>query len=92
MLQKRISSMTSFVSNLTSLIWDYIAHPCHYPMNSKLLIEPILGETVIDDPAQSRGCEQYDLNHFVSKNRMGWKQPNTKSIKKLAKQLYKFDW
>ena len=24
MLQKRISSMTSFVSNLTSLMWDYI--------------------------------------------------------------------
>ncbi|MCH3995319.1 MAG: hypothetical protein LKG14_04555 [Prevotella sp.] len=84
--------MTSFITNLTSLIWDYIAHPSRYPLNSKLLIEPILGETVIDDPTQSRGCEQYDLNYFVSKNEHGSVKPNSKSIKKLAKKLYKFNW
>ena len=87
-MNKRIEDIKSYINEVTDLIKRYINNYDEYPKGARLLVEPILCETVIDDPRGCRGVEQYNINKFVKIDRYGIPMPNLHAIMELAKKYY----
>jgi hypothetical protein len=85
---KRFKNTTSFITNVTELIWNYIKNTTMYPSNSKLAVQREIGETVIDDPRECNGCEFFDVNRFIRVDDTGTLVPNTVAIQNLAYRYY----
>src|SRR5574344_1904032 len=69
-------------------ITKYINNYDEYPKGARLLVEPVLCETVIDDPRGCRGVEQYNINRFLKIDNHGIPIPNLHAIIELAKKDY----
>ena len=67
-MKKRIEDIKSYINEVTDLIKRYIKNYDEYPKGARLLVEPVLCETVIDDPRGCRGVEQYNINRFFPLN------------------------
>lgn len=50
--------------NVEDMLSYYINNLNLFPSNAKLLVQPEIGVSVIDDPAQSIGCDHYNLRDF----------------------------
>lgn len=48
-MKKRIEDIKSYINEVTDLIKRYINNYDQYPKGARLLVEPVLCETVIDD-------------------------------------------
>ena len=87
-MKKRIEDIKSYINEVTDLIKRYINNYDQYPRGARLLVEPVLCETVIDDPRGCRGVEQYNINKFVKIDNHGIPIPNLHAIMELAKKYY----
>ena len=87
-MKKRIEDIKSYINEVTDLIIRYINNYDEYPKGARLLVEPILCETVIDNPKGCRGVEQYNINRFLKIDNHGIPIPNLHAIIELAKKYY----
>jgi hypothetical protein len=87
-MKKRIEDIKSYINEVADLIRRYINNSDEYPKGARLLVEPVLCETVIDDPRGCRGVEQYNINRFVKIDNHGIRIPNLRAIMELAKKYY----
>ena len=87
-MKKRIEDIKSYINEVTDLIIRYINNYDEYPKGARLLVEPVLCETVIDDPRGCRGVEQYNINRFLKIDNHGIPIPNLHAIIELAKKYY----
>ncbi len=87
-MNKRIEDIKSYINEVTDLIKRYINNQDQYPRGARLLVEPVLCETVIDDPRGCRGVEQYNINKFVKTDNYDIPMPNLDAIMELAKKYY----
>ncbi|MDD6553049.1 MAG: hypothetical protein PUF37_05620 [Prevotellaceae bacterium] len=87
-ITRRVKDAKSFIIEVANLIGRYLRDICDYPRNAQLIVQPLLLETVIDDPTNSRDCENYDIRQFVKTNRQGNFVPNMKTIKNLASRYF----
>ena len=87
-MKKRIEDIKSYINEVADLIKRYINNSDEYPKGARLLVEPVLCETVIDDPRGCRGVEQYNINRFVKIDNHGIRIPNLRAIMELAKKYY----
>lgn len=85
---KLFEDMTAYVKDVTSLIWNYIHHREQYPANAQLAVQPEVMANVIEDPAQCRHCDFYDLGTLISKDAKGKLVPNTHAIENMANRYY----
>ncbi len=84
----RIKTITAYVSNVNELLWNYIKNKAAYPNNAVLAVQKELKETVIENPADCRNCEFYDLRNFIRQDSTGTQEPNMLAIRNLAYRFY----
>ncbi|MGI6222998.1 MAG: hypothetical protein ACOYJG_05275 [Prevotella sp.] len=86
--EKRISNAKSYVDDVADTINRYIVNKDNYPNHACLIVQPILCETLIDDPRYTKGCDIYDLRQFIKKTPNGKELPDRESIERLARRYY----
>ncbi len=84
----RIKNFTSYVSNLTDLLWNYIENTTAYPNNAVLAVQKEIKETVIENPALCKNCDFYNINDFIRLDSTGSLTPNSMAIQKLAGSFF----
>ena len=89
MKERKMKTIKEYVSMVTSLIKFYLSNLSSFPRNAKLLVQRELGETVIDDPTQCRGCDHYNLDDFVKRGHDGYPAPNVQAIAQMASHYYR---
>ena len=85
---KIFNDVTSYVKDLTNLIWNYINNRHMYPENAQLAVQPEIMANVIDDPAQCHFCDFYDLNMFICQDVKGNLIPDKIAIQNIANRYY----
>lgn len=85
---KLIKDITSYVKDLTELIWNFILHRDHYPDNALLCVQPEVMANVIDDPTQCRHCDVYDPKLLIKPGHDGQPIPDHAAIKRVAQRYY----
>lgn len=86
---KIISDLTSYIKDLTELIWSFIRHRDSYPENACLCIQPEVMASVIDNPEECRHCDIYDPKLLIHKGGDGRMVPDMVAIERVAQRYYK---
>ncbi|EFI71323.1 MULTISPECIES: hypothetical protein [Segatella] len=87
-MEKRFKNIKEFVHNVEDMLSYYINNLNLFPSNAKLLVQPEIGVSVIDDPAQSIGCDHYNLRDFLKRSINGGMIPNVLAIESMALRYY----
>lgn len=88
-IEKRIANAKSYVDDVADTIKRYISNKDDYPQDSHLIVQPVLCETLIDDPRYSKDCDIYDLRMFIKTGEDGAQKPDLEHIWRLAEIYYK---
>ena len=87
-MEKRIANAKRYVDDVTDTINRYIVDKDNYPSHSCLIVQPMLCETLIDDPLNTKGCDIYDLRQFIKREPGGRELSDRESIERLARRYY----
>lgn len=80
--------VVSYTKDLTDLVWNYIRHHSDYPGKARLCVQPDVMANVIDNPADCRQCDVYDLQLLIRRDENGREEPNAVAIDRLANRYY----
>ncbi len=88
MEMKMFNDISSYVKDVTGLIWRYIHNKEQYPDNAQLAVQPEILTNVIDDPKQCHFCDLYDLSILIAHDSSGKPMPNHTAIQNIANRYY----
>ncbi len=87
-IMRIINDIAAYIKSVTDLIWNFILNRDSYPENAQLAVLPELMETVIDNPAECKGCDFYDIKMLMSVDANGNLSPNERAIRNMANRYF----
>lgn len=87
-ITKKIGDLSTYIKEVTEILWRYIHNIDLYPKNVLLAVQPELMETVIDTREACSKCEFYALSQLIYKDSKGRMAPNRTAIEKMAGKYY----
>lgn len=87
-LTKKFNTAGEYVQQIVEMINRFLRYPEDYAQKPCLIVQPQLCVPIIDAPDSSRGCDVYDLNHFIYTSKSGKKYPNLRNIVRMARKYF----
>ena len=85
---KMFNDISSYIKDVTGLVWRYIHNKDMYPENAQLAVQPEILANVIDDPNQCHYCDFYDLSILIEHDNNGKPMSNHVAIQNIANRYY----